>query len=1034
MTISRIIKPGGIFILILYSLLAAATTENLSKLSSQNYILILSSCQYENPYTTRIAKEVQHQLEQENPELIFRTVYASLDVQQTPLASRLNMQKAFSQARLTPEVLLPRILILIGDESWMLYRIMNLRGIWGKVPVVLCGVHEKILKDYADFFTVHSFADSLMLATPESTGKLKVTGVLRDNVSYNMAAFIHQAVPAAREIIYISNGSYCDEYAWQEEKQTFRSIFPGLKLSHFNLRHTSADSIQRYTGHLSPDSALLLFNTQPSFITSLPLPAFSIRDGGDLNKEVVGGYYTTSGQLAQQTAKLVSRIYTGTPVYDLPFQYLQNHRFYLNAQAPHLHNPHRLEEKLPGVIRYNLPAPFMIRHIRIITPVLLLLSISIISITIYRRSERYRRNIRHSLQKYKALHEKFRIIYDHMPVALLLFDDQGKLLHKNAAVGKFQAVWQGYAQEHLNLFDDLLSGEIIKEKVRKRKDINQVVIIQQGKYRLRPSEINHEDCSYFRMFIRYIPDETCNSDNILVMLIDNTAIYQEKIAHKRIRTIFNFAMNKASIGVAEYNLCDQTGIATDSYRSHLNIHDKQIHPSTTAFRHVVEEDRKAILGFLAQASQGKKDHFSKEVRVTDENGTIHHLREQFQVMEYHPAAGRIQVTDLNQNIDKEKEFATEMQAAIEKAREAERLKNTFIANMSHEIRSPLNAIVGFSNLMIHTADLNARQEMIHLIEESNETLLRLINDIIDLSKIQTGSMSFSFSEIDINTLFQDLTAINQGKAKQKLLSLECHCPEDELYILTDKIRIRQVISNFLSNALKFTDRGKISLGYRLEKDELYVYVNDTGTGISAERQEKVFERFFRAHNTRPGYGLGLSISRSVIEGLGGTIGVESEEGRGSTFWFRLPAKIVRHTKPALSASQLAASRHPLAHGRAHILIVEDDESNFLLLQFMLKDSYHLIRACNGEEAVELFRKGQQDLILMDIKLPKKNGYEATEEIRALSLTVPIIATTAYAFSKDETRALNHGFNAYLSKPLNKQLLLQTINYWLNNAN
>lgn len=375
-----------------------------------------------------------------------------------------------------------------------------------------------------------------------------------------------------------------------------------------------------------------------------------------------------------------------------------------------------------------------------------------------------------------------------------------------------------------------------------------------------------------------------------------------------------------------------------------------------------------------------------------------------------------------------------MQAAIEKAREAERLKNTFIANMSHEIRSPLNAIVGFSNLMIHTADLNARQEMIHLIEESNETLLRLINDIIDLSKIQTGSMSFSLSETDINTLFQDLTAINQGKAKQKLLSLECHCPEEELYILTDKIRIRQVVSNFLSNALKFTDRGKISLGYRLEKDELYVYVNDTGIGISAERQEKVFERFFRAQNTRPGYGLGLSISRSVIEGLGGTIGVESEEGRGSTFWFRLPVRIVKHIKPALSASRLAASRHPLANGRAHILIVEDDESNFLLLQFMLKDSFHITRACNGEEAVELFRKGQQDLILMDIKLPKKNGYEATEEIRTLSLTVPIIATTAYAFSKDETRALNHGFNAYLSKPLNKQLLLQTINYWLNNAN
>lgn len=1026
-----------ILFFILYTLAVPAQEKrNVAspELSSQNYILILSSYQYDNPYTTAITKKLQYYLEQENPGLIFRTVYASLDIQQTMLASRLNMQKAFGQARLTPGVLLPRILVLVGDESWMLYRIMNLRGKWGKVPVVLCGVNPKIHKDYTNFFFLASFADSLMISIPESAKQLQVTGVLKDNVSYNASIFMHKMMPSLKEIVYISGGNYSDEYAWQEEQKNLSALYPELKLSYFNRRLISAEEICHYTDQLSCDSAAILFHSYPGFLSSLKLPAFSLRDGGPGNNEIVGGYFTSSDQYARQTASLVMRIYNGSPVSELPFQYVQNHHFYLNAQAPYLPQSNWEPKELPGLIYYNVPQPFVIRHLRLIAMILLIAVIGATSFLIFRKTRRYQSHIQTLLKKYKVLHEKFQTIYDNMPVALLIFNEQGKLMKMNPTAKRLQKNWNIKNPETLKLFQDIVTDKRLQEKIHQQENINRILPIQQGKFQPRPSELYEDSCEYFRLVIRYIPDEIHNAGNILVMLIDNTEIYSEKINHKRMRSIFNFAMNKAAIGVAEYNLYSKTGVATDWWRKNMNLQEKTKPESYSIYRYLAPEDQKTIRQFFKDAYEGKREEFSGEIRVLHKDGSVHYLREQIKVMEFRPENGQVWLAELNQNIDKEKKYATEIQASIAKAQEAERLKNTFIANMSHEIRSPLNAIVGFSNLMLNTQDITLRSEMIHHIEESNETLLRLVNDIIDLSKIESGTMTFAFSVIDMNALLRDLDAMFQLKANQKHLQLECICPQEELYIHSDKIRLRQVISNFISNAIKFTTIGSICVGYQLENKKLYVYVRDTGIGIPGDQVSKIFNRFYRADKTYQGYGLGLSIAQAVIEGLKGEIGVESEQGKGSTFWFRIPVEIIKNNSPAnklaneMYFSELPANQHP------RLLIVEDNESNFLLMHFMLRECFYITHAWNGEEAVELYRKGQYDLILMDIKMPKKNGYQATQEIRALSSQVPIIATTAYAFSKDETLALNNGFNAFLAKPLKKQTLLDTIYYWLNHAN
>lgn len=361
--------------------------------------------------------------------------------------------------------------------------------------------------------------------------------------------------------------------------------------------------------------------------------------------------------------------------------------------------------------------------------------------------------------------------------------------------------------------------------------------------------------------------------------------------------------------------------------------------------------------------------------------------------------------------------------AREKACESDRMKSVFLANMSHEIRTPLNAIVGFSNLLGKTDDAEKKRKFMGIIENNNQLLLQLIGDVLDLAKVEANTLEFYYQSVDLNDLMRTIENSIRLRVKPGVM-LNCILGLSSCNLQTEPNRLSQVLINLLTNASKFTTVGNITFGYELCGKELYFFVQDTGIGISAENQARLFQRFSKLNNFAQGTGLGLSISKGIVEKMGGHIGCESAgEGKGSRFWFTIPYLPVAKEKQPVIAEE---PKDIIKQEEITILVAEDNESNYLLFQSILEGEYHLLHAWDGCEAVELFREHHPQVIIMDINMPNMDGYEATREIRKLSENVPIIAVTAYAFASDKKRILENGFNSYVSKPVNADKLIQEL--------
>ena len=339
-----------------------------------------------------------------------------------------------------------------------------------------------------------------------------------------------------------------------------------------------------------------------------------------------------------------------------------------------------------------------------------------------------------------------------------------------------------------------------------------------------------------------------------------------------------------------------------------------------------------------------------------------------------------------------------------KAEQSDRLKTAFLANMSHEIRTPLNAIVGFSNLLPSAENVEEEKLYSRIINQNSEILLQLINDILDLSKIEAG-----------------VTLILDNK-------------EDDLIIEEDRNRIMQVITNFITNATKFTYAGEIRFGFKIENHCIHVYVKDTGIGIEASKVDHIFDRFVKLNSFAQGTGLGLAICRMIIEKIGGEIGVTSETGKGSTFFFTIPYK--ENSDEHITFSDAFETKY-ISHTIKRmqkikkILVAEDVDSNFVLVKNMIGKEYTLLWAKDGFEAVEMYKRYQPDLILMDIKMPRMDGLEATRIIRSYSKEIPVIALTAYAFETDKEQAFEAGCTDFVTKPVSREALEKALGKYSN---
>ncbi len=378
----------------------------------------------------------------------------------------------------------------------------------------------------------------------------------------------------------------------------------------------------------------------------------------------------------------------------------------------------------------------------------------------------------------------------------------------------------------------------------------------------------------------------------------------------------------------------------------------------------------------------------------------------------------------------------ELKEARDKAKESDRLKTSFLANMSHEIRTPMNGILGFANLL-RDPGLSEEKRDLYLkhIDHSSQQLLNIIDDIIDISKIESEQLKISNKPVRINGILDEIYSsffhrIRGDAPGQKKVAFNLKKGNDspEFTIVADDFRLSQVFNNLIGNAIKFTKEGRIEFGYHL-KENRYIefFVSDTGIGIPNNKVRLIFDRFGQVNQERSlqpsGTGLGLPISKSLVNLMGGEMWVESEVGKGSTFYFTLPLVV----KQAVEDARVMISNKSYNWAQKEILVAEDEELNWFFVREMLRQTgAEIHRARNGREAVDLTRKLSPDVILMDIKMPEMNGIEATRLIRAFNEEVPIIAQTAFVMAEEKEESLLAGCNHFVTKPLDRTTIMELI--------
>jgi len=381
-----------------------------------------------------------------------------------------------------------------------------------------------------------------------------------------------------------------------------------------------------------------------------------------------------------------------------------------------------------------------------------------------------------------------------------------------------------------------------------------------------------------------------------------------------------------------------------------------------------------------------------------------------------------------------KQLINELTIAKEKAEESDRLKSAFLANMSHEIRTPMNGIMGFAELLKNpNLTSTEKDKYIEMILKSGKRMLDTLNDIINISKIEAGIEKLNIKDVNINHLLEDIYNFYLPEAKSKGIEFYLHkfLPDNKAYIKSDDFKLHVIINNLIKNALKFTSNGQVDFGYWIENSSIIFYVKDTGKGISPSFQDKLFKRFVQEEigytRTYEGNGLGLAISKAYVEMLEGKIWLEkSEINKGSEFRFKIPYLSDNNTSSKITIieddSKLITTKD------LNLLIAEDDDFSYEYFEILFRNQFNKIfRAHNGQEAINIVKQNKIDLILMDIKMPLMDGYEATKKIREFNKEIIIIAQTAFAYPEDEIKAYKSGCNGYISKPINKNDLIKLIN-------
>ena len=623
----------------------------------------------------------------------------------------------------------------------------------------------------------------------------------------------------------------------------------------------------------------------------------------------------------------------------------------------------------------------------------------------------------------------FKSIFANIPAGVEIYDKDGFLIDLNNKDLEIFGVENKQDVIGVNFFENPNVPQHIRDRVRDEDlvDFRLNYSFERAEGYYHPDRRDTIDI-YTKVSKLY--DNEGNFNGYILISIDNT---EQIDAMNRIRDFENFFLlisDYAKVGYAKLNLLNRKGYAIKQWYKNLGEEeDTPLADVVGVYRNMHPEDRERIFDFYREVRKGNRKHFQGEMRIyrPGKKNEWNWIRMNVVVTTYNPEENEVEIIGINYDITELKETEKELILARDKAEMMDRLKSAFLANMSHEIRTPLNAIVGFSQLLPSAETAEEKKLYSDIINQNSDILLQLINDILDLSKIEAGTLEYIKRPMNLGEVCRTIYTVHKERVKEGV-TLVFDNEEEDLLMEGDQNRIMQVITNFLTNASKFTYEGEIRFGFgRMDKD-IRVYVKDTGIGIEPEKVDHIFERFVKLNSFAQGTGLGLSICRMIIEKIGGEIGVTSELGKGSTFYFTIPYEETGEHGKFFKESKVVSKGNTVNRVQQikKILVAEDVESNFILLKNLIGREYTLLWAKDGVEAIEMYKQYQPDLILMDVKMPRMDGLEATHIIRSYSKEIPIIALTAYAFEADKELALEMGCNDFVTKPISERTLRKAL--------
>ena len=630
--------------------------------------------------------------------------------------------------------------------------------------------------------------------------------------------------------------------------------------------------------------------------------------------------------------------------------------------------------------------------------------------------------------------ELLSLIPEYIPLGLGVYDKDGYLKYANDTTLKMFGVTMKDIY-NINIFDD--PNITAEDKTLLKQGLN---VSFETDYDFDLCENFYETPikgikKYFVTKVTIMRDPEGNRQGYLLACEDITvkkAQEREIIeSYKKIKATqkeLSLALNAGKLSSWNYNIKEGLFCKFDVHIENIEKRSLQ-----SIYESIHPDDRNKFMALLEVVAHKQKLPENRIILRVLENNATDYSYSSFTYSAVEDEAGNVVViTFIQRDIKEDIIYQQNLITAKNKAEEADKLKSTFLANMSHEIRTPLNAIVGFSELLTETDDAEEKFEYKQLIETNSEILLKLIGDILDLSKIEVGSIDINRQKLNLCQLCDELYRSFQQRIKNPKVTLKLINPYTKCVANFDKYRFMQIFTNFATNAIKYTPQGEIVMGYECMPGQVRIYVKDSGIGIPEEKKNRIFSRFEKLDTFAQGTGLGLSICKAIADATGGEVGFKSKANIGSEFWYigYTDVEYVEKSEVADEDLNNKSTEHLSADSSVkikdlNILIAEDNDSNYLLIKKLLKDN-QLTRAITGVEAIEKIKAQTFDIVFMDMRMPVMNGLEATSLIREFNQITPIIALTANAFDSDRENALAAGCNHFMTKPVKKRELMDLL--------